>query len=116
MYEDSIHGDEASTGHLGVMMKFAAAVGVFSHIAVVALNTLHHINRLCEVGIIDLPVGTFSDTVVVTGKEFRMKVTGFGETEVDRDLTDLNPADPLPDFIRPMSEIVAEFNRTRTAP
>jgi hypothetical protein len=87
LYEDSIHGDEASTGHLGVMIKFAAAVGVFSHITVVALKTLHHINRLCEVGIIQLPVGTFSDTVVVRGSEFRMKVTGFSETEVGRDLT-----------------------------
>jgi hypothetical protein len=62
LYEDSIHGNEASTGQFGVLMKFAAAVGVFSHMAFVALQTLHHINRLCEFGIIHLPPGTFSDT------------------------------------------------------
>ena len=37
-YQDGAHGDESTTGYLGVGERFAAAVGVFAHIAVVALN------------------------------------------------------------------------------
>ena len=31
-----------STGYFGIMERFRAAAGVFSHIAVVAIETLHY--------------------------------------------------------------------------
>lgn len=41
LYQDVAHGDEVSTGHFDVKERFRAAVGVFSHMAVVAIETLH---------------------------------------------------------------------------
>jgi hypothetical protein len=65
------HGDEVSTGHFDVKERFRAAVGVFSLMAVVAIETLHYINGLVALGLLDLPVGSFSDPVVVTRPRIR---------------------------------------------
>jgi hypothetical protein len=70
LYQDVAHGDEVSTGYFGVKERYRAAVGVFSHMAVVAIETLHYVNALVALGVLDLPVGTFSDPVVVTDREY----------------------------------------------
>jgi hypothetical protein len=100
LYQDVAHGDEVSTGLFGILERYQAAVSVFSHIAVVAIETLHYIDALAELGSIALPIGTFSDAVVVTATEHTM--TGsIIETEIGNDLSDPTLADQLPDELRP---------------
>jgi hypothetical protein len=66
----------------------------------VAIETLHYIDALAELGSIALPIGTFSDAVVVTATEHTM--TGsIIETEIGNDLSDPTLADQLPDELRP---------------
>jgi hypothetical protein len=67
-----------------------------SHLAVVALETLHNVNALCELGIIELPMGTFSNRVVASGAEGGMKVTAVHEVDLDEDLDGITPSGPLP--------------------
>jgi hypothetical protein len=38
LYQDVAHGDEVSTGHFEVRERYRAAVGVFAHMAVVAIE------------------------------------------------------------------------------
>ena len=59
LYHDVVHADAPYTGYFDVMEPYRAAIRVFSHIAVVAIETLHYINGLVELGVLDLPVGTF---------------------------------------------------------
>lgn len=110
LYQDLAHGDEVSTGQLGIQQRFNAAVGVFSHLAVVAIETLHYINGLCELGVIELPVGTFSDRVTAR-TDFGMKVTGVHQVDLAEDLGELPPGSPLPDSARPLSEVVNELRQ-----
>ena len=95
LYQDVAHGDEVSTGYFDVKERYKAAVGVFSHMAVVAIETMHYINDLVELGIIELPVGTFSDPVVVTDNEYVMRAMLI-ETEVGDDLIDPEIAAAVP--------------------
>ena len=102
LYQDVAHGDEVSTGYFGVKERFRAAVGVFSHLAVVAIETLHYINCLAQLGVITLPVGTFSDPVVVTDDDYVFHGLGLlVETEVGNDLSDPAIAASVPDTLRP---------------
>ncbi len=103
LYGDVIHSDEEKIEHFGVMERFRAAVGVFSQLAVVAIETLHYINELVELGILDLPVGTFSDPVVVTAREYTQTVFML-MGEVGADL--LASGDQLPEQLRPALELV----------
>ena len=109
LYQDLAHGDEVSTGHLGVQHRFEAAVGVFAHLAVVAIETLHYINGLCELGIIKLPVGTFSDRVTAFQTGITMKVSSVYEVALDEDLNELTARGPLPDSARPIIDVVKEL-------
>ncbi|BBY92305.1 hypothetical protein MGALJ_19740 [Mycobacterium gallinarum] len=109
LYQDLAHGDAVTTGELGIQQRYEAAVGVFSHLAVVALETLHYINALCELGIISLPVGTFSNRVIASGTEGGMKVTAVHEVDVDEDLNEITPGGPLPPSARPIDEVVREL-------
>jgi len=45
LYPDVAHGDPVSTVYFDVTERFRAAVGVFSHMAVAALDTLHYVNQ-----------------------------------------------------------------------
>jgi hypothetical protein len=102
LYQDVAHGDEVSTGYFDVNERYRAAVGVFSHLAVVAMETLHYINYLVQLGLITLPVGTFSDPVVVTDGDQVFRGLGLlVETEVDNDLSDPAIAASVPDALRP---------------
>jgi hypothetical protein len=102
LYQDVAHGDEVSTGYFGVNERYRAAVGVFSHLAVVAIETLHYINCLVELGVITLPVGTFSDPVVVTnGDQVFHGIGRLVETPVGNDLSDPAIAASIPDELRP---------------
>lgn len=113
LYQDVAHGDEPSTGLFGILERYQAAVSVFSHIAVVAVETLHYINALAEFGSIALPIGTFSDTVVVTATEHTM--TGsIIETEVGNDLSDPALADQLPEELRPAFPLAQRMVQRRT--
>lgn len=106
LYQDVAHGDEISTGYFGVNERYRAAVGVFSHLAVVAIETLHYINCLVELGVITLPVGTFSDPVVVTnGDQVFHGIGLLVETQVGNDLSDPAIAASIPDTLRPAFEL-----------
>ncbi|WP_156298545.1 hypothetical protein [Mycobacterium paragordonae] len=108
LYQDVAHGDEVSTGYFGVDERYRAAVGVFSHMAVVAVETLHYINQLVELGVIALPVGTFSDPVVVTKSEFVISGKMYGG-EVGADIGDVSIGGPIPDHFRPAFEVIQEI-------
>jgi hypothetical protein len=115
LYQDVAHGDEESTGYFGVKERYRAAIGVFSHLAVVAIETLHYINSLVELGVIRLPVGTLSDPVVVTDDEYISRLRGLlVETEVGNDLSDPAIAASVPDDLRPAfvlaQQMVAQRN------
>jgi hypothetical protein len=110
LYQDVAHGDEVSTGYFGVKERFRAAVGVFSHMAVVAIETLHYMNELVELGVLELPVGTFSDPVVVTDSEYVMQAYFF-DTEVGADLSELDPV--IPEHLRPAFELAQQLMANR---
>jgi hypothetical protein len=110
LYQDVAHSDEVSTGHFGVMERFRAAVGVFANLALVAVATLHYINSLVANGKLDLPVGTFSDRVVVTEREYVQEVYWF-DTEVGADLSVLD--NKIPEHLRPALDM-AKRMMTRT--
>ncbi len=102
LYQDVAHGDEVSTGYFGIKERYRAAVGVFSHPAVVAIETLHYINCLIQLGVITLPVGTLSDPVVVTDDEYVSRLNGMlVETEIGNDLSDPGIAAYVADDLRP---------------
>lgn len=69
---------------------------MFSHMAVVAIETLHYVNELVELGILDLPVGTFTDPVIVTDIECVMQAY-FYDTDVGADLSVLDSE--IPDHV-----------------
>lgn len=106
LYQDVAHGDEVSTGYLDVRERYRAAVGVFSHMAVVAIETLHYINELVELGILDLPVGTFSDPVVVTDRDYVVQRYWF-DTDVGADLSVLDSE--VPEELRPALELAKKL-------
>lgn len=106
LYQDVVHADVPSTGHFGVIERYRSAVGVFSHIAVVAIETLHYINMLAELGVLDLPVGTFSEPVVVTDREYVQEVfVLIGEVGADLVGSDAQ----LPEELRPALALVREI-------
>jgi hypothetical protein len=103
LYQDVVHADALSTGYFDVVERYRAAVGVFSHIAVVAIETLHYINGLVELGALDLPVGTFTDPVVVTAREYVQQVfVLIGEVGADL----VGSGSQLPEQLRPALELV----------
>jgi hypothetical protein len=102
LYQDVAHGDAVSTGFFDVAERYKAAVGVFSHMAVVAIGTLHYVNDLVALGVLDLPVGTFSDPVVVTDREYVRQAYWF-DTEVGADLSVLDSE--VPEQLRPALEL-----------
>jgi hypothetical protein len=112
LYQDVAHGDEVSTGYFGVNERYRAAVGLFSQMAVVAIETLHYINHLVELGVIELPVGTFSDPVTVTDTEFVMEGRLY-ESEIEADLGDAETGGPLPDHFRPVFDLVHQLHEQR---
>lgn len=69
LYQDSVHGDEVDLRTVGVKHRYEAAVGVFSNIAVVIIEMLHYVNELVAMGFLELPIGTFTDQVVVSTTE-----------------------------------------------
>lgn len=70
--------------------------------AVVAITTLHYINDLVALGVVDLPVGTYSDPVVVTDREYVEELFWF-DTEVGADLSVLDAQ--VPEELRPALEL-----------
>ncbi|MGA9358482.1 MAG: hypothetical protein WBW75_10895 [Mycobacterium sp.] len=113
LYQDVAHGDAVATGYFDVKERFRAAVGVFSHIAVLAIETLHYLNHLVQEGLLDLPVGTFSDPVVVTDREYVRQVYIF-DTEVGADLSVLD-AD-MPEHLRPALEVAKKMMANSKSP
>ncbi|MGR6978372.1 hypothetical protein [Mycobacteroides abscessus] len=102
LYQDVAHGDEVSTGYFDVKERYRAAVVVFSGMALVAIETLHYLNDLVAFGFLDLPVGTFSDPVVVTDREYVKQAYWF-ETEPGADLSVLDSE--MPQDLRPAFEL-----------
>ena len=118
LYQDVAHGDEVSTGFFDVTERYKAAVGVFAHMAVVTIETLEYINQLTELAVINLPVGTFTDPVVVTANYYEFH--GFAiETDVGDDLSD--PAliaaltESMPETLRPALGLAQRLVQGRTA-
>ena len=114
LYQDVAHGDEVTTGHFGVEERYKAAVSVFSHLAVVALETLHYINHLVELGVITLAVGTFSDPVVVTSDQYVKTGMRLIETAVGDDLSDPALAESVPEHLRPAFVMAQEMVQQRS--
>ena len=50
LYQDVAHGDESTTGDLGIVERYRAAVGVFSHVAVMSLRTLDYLKHSMSTG------------------------------------------------------------------
>ncbi len=113
LYEDAAHGDQASTGYFDITERYRAAVGVFSHIAVVAIETLHYINGLVELGVIGLPPGTFTDRVVVTDTEYVVEGRGY-EAPMGADLSAVPIGGPLPSDFRTVFDAVQEISQQRS--
>jgi len=101
-----------STGYFDVTERYRAAVQVFSQMAVVAIQTLHYINDLGTRGILELPVGTFTDPVVVRDREYSQQMYYF-DTEVDADLSVLD--DVVPDHLQPALELAKMMMMARQA-
>lgn len=108
LYQDAVKSDASTTGRIGIRERFQAAVGVFSHIAVVAKRTLAYIQLLNQLGKIELPESAFADAVVVTETEVVVEMQGFYEGAVGADLTALTPDGPLPQGFRPAFDIAHE--------
>jgi hypothetical protein len=110
LYQDLAHGDEAPADGVGIHQRFEAAVGVFSHLAVVGIETLHFINELVAIGQLSLPVGTFSSPVTISPDGCTMKVTSLAEVNLDADLNEVMAADgPVPKTARSVTEIAKEL-------
>lgn len=105
LYQDSVHGQKSTTGHLGVGERFSAAVGVFSHLAVLALEMLHYINGMVEVGALDLPVGTFTDQVVVLPSDMQQEDQVYA-SETAADMSEWSDMTKVPDSYKPLYEVL----------
>jgi hypothetical protein len=108
LYQDVAHGDESTTGELGIVERYRAAVGVFSHVAVMSLRTLDYLKQLVEHGVLQLPAEAFSDDVIITDTE--VVIDGpFYESEVGADLGDWESGGPLPAHFRPAFDAIHEM-------
>jgi len=110
LYQDVARGDAASTGCFDITERYKAAVGVFSHMAVVAIETLHYLNDLVALGVLELPVGTFIDPVVVKDREYVKQAYWF-DTEVGADLSVLDSE--VPAQLRPALELAKRLMANR---
>ncbi|MBB3750811.1 hypothetical protein FHT44_003306 [Mycolicibacterium sp. BK634] len=109
LYQDSVHGDTSTTGDLGVSQRFSAAVGVFSHLAVLAIEMLNYINGLVDVGLLDLPVGPFADQVVVLPSDHREEGHIYA-SEVGADISEWSDMTKIPDGFQPLHEVLDAQN------
>jgi hypothetical protein len=114
LYQDVAHVDAVSTGPLDVTDRYHAAVSVFANTAVVAIETLHYINELVELGVVALPVGTFSDPVVVTASERVVSGLSLIETEPGNDLTDPAIEASVPGNLRPAMGLIRHMVQRRS--
>lgn len=112
LYQDAVKSDASTTGQIGVVERYRAAVGVFSHIALVALHTLRYVEGLHKHGKIKLPDATFSDPVVVTSTEVVDEGQVY-EGDTGSDLSGLGLNDPLPQGFRPAFDAVHEAHQQR---
>lgn len=108
LYQDVAHGDEPSTGGIGIMHRYQAAVGVFSHVAVMALHTLVYIKQLVEAGVVQLPDAAFTDQVIVTDTEVVIEGKMY-ESEVGADLGDFELGGPVPHHFRPAFDAIHQI-------
>ncbi|MFM9378809.1 hypothetical protein [Gordonia sp. VNK21] len=106
LYEDSIHGDLPSYDEFDARDRYRAATHVFSHIAVVALETLAYIRFLVERGHLAIPAEGLEVDVVVNETRWEQRGRGFfgepGRIPEGTDLTDEVP----PPGMRPICEIL----------
>ena len=110
LYQGVAHGDEVSTGHFDVNEQYRAAVGVFSHLAVVALETLHYINCLVELGVIHCQFGTSRDPVVANEGDRVFRGLGLlVATQVGNDLSDPAIAASVPEALRPAYQLAQQM-------
>lgn len=77
LYEDSVHGDIPSFDEFSARERYRAAAHVFSHIAVVALESLAYLRFLVDKGKLDLPPEVFTVDVVVTDPVWENVTEGF---------------------------------------
>lgn len=108
LYQDVAHGDESTTGDLGIVERYRAAVGVFSHVAVMSLRTLDYLKQLDEHGVIQIPVEALNDDVIVTDTEVVIDGS-FYEAPVGSERGGWESGGPLPDHFRPAFDAVHEI-------
>jgi hypothetical protein len=112
LYQDVAHGDASRTGLFPVVERYRAAVSVFSHIAVVALETLHYSNHLVDECVIDLPMGTFFEKVIVPDSEYSM-IGKLIMTPVGDDLTNSAILGSVPEELMPAVELAQKSVQIR---
>jgi hypothetical protein len=109
LYQDAVKSDASTTGEIGIVERYRAAVGVFSHIAVIALRTLDYIKLLSELGKLELPDGTFTDPVTVTNTEIVMDGQLFaGPVGTEVNLPDVLSSGQIPEGFRTAFDSVHE--------
>lgn len=73
LYEDSLHGDPPSFDQFGLRERYRAATHVFSHIAVVALETLAYLRHLADQEYLALPDEAFGADVIISETTWKVR-------------------------------------------
>jgi hypothetical protein len=105
LYEDSVHGDLPSYDEFDARDRYSAAIHVFAHIAVVALETLAYIRFLVENGHLSLPAEAFEVDVVVDEPKWEQRGHAyFGPPGEVPDALDIDYG-TAPEGMRPIHEM-----------
>ena len=102
LYQDAAKGRRVSTGYFDINERYRAAVGVFVEHRRGGRRNTALTSTLWPSWGLALPVGTFSDPVVVTDREYVQQVYWL-ETEEGADLSVLDPQ--VPKHLRPGLEL-----------
>jgi hypothetical protein len=109
LYQDAVKSDASTTGEIGIVHRYRAAVGVFSHIAIVAVATLNYIRQLCDLGKLVLLETAFTDPVIVTDTEVVLEGQAYtGPVGSEVDVADVLAGGQLPEGFRSAFDDVHE--------
>lgn len=104
LYEDSLHGDPPSFDQFGLRERYRAATHVFSHIAVVAMETLAYLRHLSNEGYLVLPDETFSADVVLTETTWEIRGEWYVGDSIDGGLASVTDGE-IPAGMRPLHAV-----------
>ncbi|GLB65142.1 hypothetical protein NCCP2495_30220 [Dietzia sp. NCCP-2495] len=104
LYEDSLHGDPPSFDQFGLRERYRAATHVFSHIAVVAIETLAYLRHLADEGHLVLPDEAFGADVVVSETTWEIRGEWYVGEPVDGGMSSVSDGE-VPAEMRPIQEV-----------